>query len=73
MTDAVRCKTCPFCEPTGQGTRGGEPVDIGICRRDPPRLSVANAGAFPPVALDTEWCGQHPDFKPQRKKARSNA
>lgn len=69
----VRCRTCILCEPNGKGTNGaGQTVDIGICRGIPPRLSVANAGAFPPVALDTDWCAHHPDFK-LPKRARSNA
>lgn len=70
----VRCKSCIFCESTGQeGTRGdGTKVAVGICRGTPPRINVASAGVFPPVSLEDDWCGKHPDFKLPRK-ARGNA
>lgn len=72
MTVTVRCKTCIFCEPTGQGTRDNKTVDIGVCRGGPPQINVASAGVFPPVSLDHDWCGVHPDFK-LPKKARGHA
>lgn len=62
-----------MCEPNGQGTRSdGKPVDVGICRGVGPMINVAGQGVFPPVALDHDWCANHPDFKVP-KRARSNA
>lgn len=73
------CRTCNCVEITGgKGKRGpsdpaapGQEVDIGLCHGDTIRLTPTSAGAFPPVALDIDWCRHHQDFKPPARKGRS--
>lgn len=65
------CRTCHFCEFTGRGVKNGAEIDVGICRGAPPRLAPSGAGAFPPVGLDSDWCGEHPGFKPPPKGKRN--
>lgn len=60
------CRNCFWVQPTGKGTAGGVEVDIGECHADTPQLTATNAGAWPPVALDTGWC-RH--FTPMATKA----
>jgi len=59
--DRPTCRTCPYWD------SGGE-EDSGICRKSCPKTAKpqyeGDYSAFPvwPITLDTEWCGEHPDF-----------
>lgn len=62
MNGRNHCRGCFWVEPTGKGTRAGKEIDIGTCHGGTPLLTAESAGAFPPVALDVDWC-RH--FTPQ--------
>lgn len=59
------CETCPWCEPRVEMRSGCD----GECHRlAPPPTQVGSEGDFfaiwPMVIMDSDWCGEHPDRKP---------
>jgi hypothetical protein len=66
------CRGCYWVEPTGKGTRGDKQVDIGLCHGDTPKLTDTNAGAFPPVTLDIDFCRHFTPTPEATKAARRN-
>ena len=50
----LSCSSCPYCD-----------KNYGWCRRYAPRFVGTNTTNenFPKIDIDSDWCGEHPDFK----------
>lgn len=59
MKDAT-CKTCPWWAPIGTAMPG-HTQSFGVCNRFPPQGKPAEH----PVTDYDDWCGEHPERKPQ--------
>ena len=66
----ISCATCRFAVPVIDTEKGTSKID-GFCYRWPPALLPPASSAYPPVALDRFWCGEHqPKEQPRETRTR---
>lgn len=71
-----RCKDCHFAVPLVDD--GKVSIETAFCYRLPPTVVPPNSSTYPPVAMQTFWCGEfvitsraiEKQATPTRKKAK---